>query len=229
MPTAPVSPKIESSWKAVLEGEFKKPYFAELKSFLVQEKRKGITVFPPGHLIFNAFDRCPFDKVKVVILGQDPYHGPGQAHGLCFSVPDGVLIPPSLINIFQELNSDCGISPPRSGNLEKWAEQGILLLNSSLTVRARQAFSHAGRGWEEFTDRVIEKINEEKKGVVFLLWGRPAQERGRFIDTLKHHVLKAPHPSPFSANRGFFGCRHFSRTNQLLLQMGKEPVDWRLN
>ncbi|MBF0433309.1 MAG: uracil-DNA glycosylase [Fibrobacteria bacterium] len=228
MPAVNVNPQIEASWKKALAGEFKKPYFSSIKSFLLEEKQKNKTIFPPGKLIFNAFEHCPFDKVKVVIIGQDPYHGPGQAHGLCFSVPIGIKPPPSLINIYKELQQDVGVTPPSHGNLEKWARQGILLLNSSLTVQAHQAFSHSKIGWQTFTDSVIKKINDEKKGIIFILWGRPAQEKGKFIDTFAHHVLKSVHPSPLSAHRGFFGCRHFSKTNELLVQMGKSPIDWQI-
>jgi uracil-DNA glycosylase len=223
----PVNPKIESSWKNALGSEFRKPYFAELKRFLLEEKQGGQVVYPPGRLIFNAFNLCPFDRVKAVILGQDPYHGAGQAHGLCFSVPDGVLPPPSLLNIFRELESDLGLPLPESGNLENWAVQGVLLLNSLLTVRAGQAGSHANRGWERFTDAVIETIDREKSGIVFLLWGKYARNKGEIIDPSKHLVLKAPHPSPFSASYGFFGSRHFSKTNAWLERRGMKPIDWK--
>ena len=198
-----VDPKLEASWKAVLKDEFQKPYFKELKLFLLNEKKRRKVIYPPGNLIFNSFSRCPFDKLKVVILGQDPYHGHGQAHGLCFSVPKGIPYPPSLVNIFKELQSDCGIPMPKGGNLERWAAQGVLLLNSSLTVRAHQPFSHSNIGWEEFTDAVIDKINLRKKGVVFLLWGKPAQEKGRFIDEFKHYVLSTSSIS-FFRKYGFF-------------------------
>ena len=189
----------------------------------------GKTIYPPGPLIFNAFEQTPFDKVKVVLLGQDPYHGPGQAHGLCFSVQDGVAPPPSLINIFKEIQSDIGITmPSKKGNLTHWAQQGVLLLNAALTVRANEPFSHSKIGWAVFTDAVIQKVSELKTGIVFLLWGKFAQEKQTLIDETKHHVLKAAHPSPFSADKGFFNCRHFSKTNSLLQEQGKDPVDWKV-
>lgn len=222
-----INPRIEASWKEVLWEEFQQPYFRDLKNFLRNEKLAGKQVFPPAPLIFNAFNTTPFDKVKVVILGQDPYHGDGQAHGLSFSVPDGIKPPPSLVNIFKELNSDLGISIPVSGNLTKWAEQGVLLLNAMLTVEAHQAASHQKKGWEQFTDAVIRKISEKKTGVVFILWGRYAQEKAVLVDKRKHHVLMSAHPSPFSATK-FLGCRHFSKTNQLLQQQGQSPIDWQL-
>lgn len=221
--------KIESSWKEVLKDEFHKKYFEEIVYTLKQEKQKGEVIYPPGPLIFNAFDQTPFDKVKVVILGQDPYHGKGQAMGLCFSVPDGVTPPPSLINIFKELNNDTGAPIPDSGDLTKWAREGVLLLNAFLTVKAGIAASHSKIGWETFTDAVIRKISDEKEGVVFLLWGRFAQEKQALIDATKHHILKAAHPSPFSAEKGFFGCRHFSKTNDWLKKEGQNPIDWNLN
>jgi uracil-DNA glycosylase len=224
---AAVNPNIEEGWKKVLWDEFQTPYFSDLKDFLVEEK-KQYTVYPPGKLIFNAFSHTPFDRVKVVILGQDPYHGPGQAHGLCFSVPYGIAPPPSLVNIFKELQSDLGIPVPDHGNLEKWADQGVMLLNATLTVRAGQAGSHQNKGWETFTNRVIERISEKKNGVVFLLWGRYAQAKETLIDGVKHLVLKAAHPSPFSAYSGFFGCRHFSRANAFLEQHGMDGIDWAL-
>ena len=224
---AAVNPNIEEGWKKVLWDEFQTPYFSDLKDFLVEEK-KQYTVYPPGNLIFNAFSHTPFDRVKVVILGQDPYHGPGQAHGLCFSVPYGIAPPPSLVNIFKELQSDLGIPVPDHGNLEKWADQGVMLLNATLTVRAGQAGSHQNKGWETFTNRVIERISEKKNGVVFLLWGRYAQAKETLIDGVKHLVLKAAHPSPFSAYSGFFGCRHFSRANAFLEQHGMDGIDWAL-
>lgn len=217
--------RIEESWKPVLAKEFEKPYFIALTDF-VRNEYKTHKVYPPAKLIFNAFDQCPFDKLKVVILGQDPYHGPGQAHGLCFSVNDGIDFPPSLRNIFKELQNDVGKEIPRSGNLTGWAKQGVLLLNATLTVRANQAGSHQNKGWEEFTDAVINKINEEKKHVVFILWGNYAISKTRFIDQNKHLVLSSVHPSPLSASRGFFGNRHFSRTNEFLQQHGLEPVVW---
>ena len=222
-----INPLIHPSWKEMLIKEFESPYFSNLKEFLVEEKKKNL-VFPPGKQIFNAFDQTPFDRVKVVILGQDPYHGTGQAHGLCFSVPFGIDPPPSLVNIFKEINSDLGIPVPKHGNLESWAIQGVLLLNATLTVRKDQAGSHQGKGWEQFTDSVIKKISDNKKGVVFLLWGKYAQAKENLIDTTKHYVLKAPHPSPFSVHSGFFGCRHFSRTNEILKQQGLNPINWEL-
>ncbi|GET28230.1 uracil-DNA glycosylase [Prolixibacter sp. SD074] len=217
--------KIEESWKKVLNGEFDQPYFESLVKFVKDEYARH-KVYPPGKWMFHAFDCCPFDDVKVVVLGQDPYHGPGQAHGLCFSVQDGIDFPPSLQNIFKELNNDLNIPMPKSGNLERWAHQGVFLLNATLTVRARQAGSHQNNGWETFTDAVVRKLAEEKEHLVFLLWGAYAQRKGEFIDTNRHLVLKAPHPSPFSANRGFFGCRHFSKTNAYLEQHGKTPIEW---
>lgn len=222
-----VNPTIDESWKEVLINEFKSPYFANLKQFLVEEKKKHI-VYPPGNRIFSAFNYTPFDKVKVVIIGQDPYHGPGQANGLCFSVADGIRKPPSLLNIFKELNTDLGIPIAQSGNLEKWAEQGVMLLNATLTVRANQAGSHQNKGWEPFTDAVIKALSEKKSGLVFLLWGAFAQAKAKMIDVSKHHVLKAAHPSPLSAYNGFFGCKHFSKTNELLKEMGFPEIDWRI-
>jgi len=222
-----INPQIEDSWKAILMNEFNASYFAELKDFLVKEK-KTYQVYPPGNQIFNAFNHTPFDRVKVVILGQDPYHGKAQAHGLCFSVPQGIKPPPSLENIFKELQNDLGISIPEHGNLLKWAEQGILLLNATLTVRANQAGSHQGKGWENFTDAVIQKISDNKTGVVFLLWGRYAQAKEILIDLNKHFVLKAAHPSPFSAYNGFFGCKHFSKANDILSNQNLTPIDWSL-
>ena len=225
MQEAAVRPQIETSWKNALENEFQAPYFTQLKAFLVAD-RQQYTVYPPGKFIFNAFNLTPLTDVKVVILGQDPYHGPGQAHGLCFSVQDGVALPPSLRNIYKELNTDLGLPIATSGNLERWAKQGVLLLNATLTVRARQAGSHQKRGWEQFTDAAIKAVSDQCSGVVFILWGRFAQNKEYLIDQSKHHVLKSAHPSPFSADRGFFGCRHFSRANALLQQQGKAPVDW---
>lgn len=222
-----VKPQIESSWKDVLKDEFASDYFRLLKEFLVEEKNK-YTVYPPGQKIFNAFNHTPFEKVKVVILGQDPYHGNGQAHGLCFSVPAGIKPPPSLVNIYKEINADLNIPIPGHGNLEKWADQGVLLLNATLTVRANQAGSHQGKGWENFTDAVIRKISEERSGIVFILWGRYARDKKNLIDASRHHILEAAHPSPFSAYNGFFGCKHFSKTNELLRQQGLEPIDWSL-
>jgi uracil-DNA glycosylase len=220
-------PNMEPEWLEVLKPEFGKPYFNELKSFLLEEKRQ-YRVYPPGNRIFAAFDYTPFSKVKVVILGQDPYHGDGQAHGLCFSVPDGVAKPPSLVNIYKELSTDMGIPLPASGNLEKWAKQGVLLLNATLTVRANQAGSHQRRGWENFTDEVIRQLSARHSGLVFILWGSYAQAKETLIDTSKHVVLKAVHPSPLSVYRGFFGCHHFSKTNEILLSKGKGEVDWSL-
>lgn len=224
---ANISPTIEDSWKHVLWDQFQAPYFAALKEFLIEEK-KHYRVFPPGNCIFNAFDSTPFDQVKVVIIGQDPYHEIGQAHGLCFSVQDGVPFPKSLINIFKELSDDVGFVTPRSGNLQKWTKQGVLLLNATLTVREHAAGSHQGHGWEQFTDCAIQRLAQQKEGLVFLLWGNYAINKRALIDTSKHHVLTAAHPSPLSAHRGFFGCKHFSKTNELLKQMGKEPIDWQL-
>lgn len=221
--------QIETSWKQALRTEFTKPYFQQIVAFLKTERLQKKTIYPPGPLIFNAFTQTPFDKVKVVLLGQDPYHGQGQAHGLCFSVPDDMPPPPSLINIYKEIESDTGSGmPARYGNLTKWAQQGVLLLNAFLTVRANEPASHSKIGWEEFTNSVISKLSNEKKEIVFLLWGKFAQEKQYLIDETKHFVLKAAHPSPFSADKGFFGCKHFSKTNQLLIQQGKEPIDWKL-
>lgn len=220
--------QIEESWKEVLKDEFNKTYFAEIVMHLKHEKALGKIIYPPGNLMFNAFQQTPFDKVKVVILGQDPYHGPGQAHGLSFSVPDGIKPPPSLVNIYKEMKADLGLEVPTSGNLTKWAQHGVLLLNAFLTVRAGEPASHSKIGWESFTDAVIRKISDHKKDVVFLLWGRFAQDKQILIDATKHHILKAAHPSPFSADKGFFGCKHFSKTNELLHKAGIEPVDWRL-
>lgn len=226
--TSKVSPNIHESWKNALADEFQKPYFQALKSFLVAEKKGGQKVFPPGKLIFNAFDSTPFDQVKVVILGQDPYHGPGQAHGLCFSVQEGVATPPSLKNIYKELASDIGFEIPNHGHLQKWAGQGVLLLNAILTVRAHQAASHRNKGWEEFTDAAIRKLNEEREGLVFLLWGGFAKRKASMIDASKHHILKSAHPSPLSAYNGWFGCKHFSQTNEYLKSQGKSEIDWSL-
>jgi len=217
--------KIEQSWKEHLTSEFEKSYFQKLTDFVKQEYATH-RVYPKGSQIFNAFEKTPFDRVKVVILGQDPYHEPGQAHGLCFSVNDGIALPPSLQNIYKELEDDLGISPKPSGNLERWAEQGVLLLNATLTVRAHQAGSHQQRGWEEFTDAVIHHIAEEKEHVVFILWGSYAQKKGEFIDPVKHKILKSAHPSPLSAYRGFFGSKPFSKTNQYLIQTGQTPIEW---
>ncbi len=218
--------QIEESWKEKLKGEFTKPYFLQVTTHLKTEKATGRTIYPPGQLIFNAFAKTPFDKVKVVILGQDPYHGPGQAMGLSFSVPDGVPPPPSLVNIYKELHDDIGMAIPKTGNLTKWAEQGVLLLNAVLTVRAGEAASHSKIGWMNFTDAVIKKISDEKEGVVFILWGRFAQEKQVLIDATKHHVLKSAHPSPLSAHNGFWNTKPFSRTNELLMKQGQSPIDW---
>lgn len=217
--------QIEETWKKALMPEFSKDYFIQLTDFVRKEYHET-TVYPPGKLIFNAFNLCPFDKVKVVIIGQDPYHGPGQAHGLCFSVNDGVQPPPSLVNIFKEINNDLGKPIPQSGNLTRWAEQGVLLLNATLTVRAHQAGSHQRRGWEEFTDAVIRKLAEEKSNLVFILWGAYAQKKGAFIDRSKHLVLTSVHPSPLSAHNGFFGNHHFSLANNYLIKHGETAIDW---
>ena len=225
---ANIDPVLEKGWKEVLWDEFQSPYFAELKEFLLEE-RKNQTVYPPGNLIFNAFQHTPFDSIKAVILGQDPYHGKGQAHGLCFSVPHGIAQPPSLVNIFKELQADLGVPVPGHGNLVNWANQGVLLINATLTVRAGQAGSHQNMGWENFTSRVIEKISEHKSGIVFLLWGRFAQAKESLVNGHKHLILKAAHPSPFSAYNGFFGCHHFSKTNTYLEQQGISPIDWKLD
>jgi uracil-DNA glycosylase len=216
---------IAPGWKDCLLQEFEKDYFSNLVQF-VKKEYTTTTVYPPGKYIFNAFDQCPYDKVKVVILGQDPYHEPGQAHGLCFSVNDGVQIPPSLVNIYKEIQSDLGLTPPSSGNLERWATQGVLLLNATLTVRAHQAGSHQKKGWEEFTDAVIHQLASNKEHLVFILWGSYAQRKGEFIDKSKHLVLTSAHPSPLSAYRGFFGCKHFSQTNEYLIQNGIDPILW---
>lgn len=220
--------KIEESWKQVLKDEFDKPYFQQIVAFIKTEKTAGKIIYPPGQLIFNAFSKTPFAKVEVVLLGQDPYHNKGQAHGLSFSVPPGVQPPPSLINIFKELKADIGIQIPATGDLESWATQGVLLLNASLSVRQNEPGSHSKIGWLRFTDTVIEKLSEQKKGIIFLLWGKFAQEKQSLIDETKHIVLKAAHPSPFSADKGFFGCRHFSKTNELLVKQNKEPINWKL-
>jgi uracil-DNA glycosylase len=222
-----VNPQIDSSWKKVLSEEFNAPYFAILKEFLLEEK-KEYTVYPPGNQIFNAFNYTSFDCVRIVLLGQDPYHGVGQAHGLCFSVPDGIKPPPSLVNIFKELHTDLGVPVSQHGNLIKWAEQGVLLLNATLTVRANQAGSHQGKGWEQFTDAVIHTISEKKAGVIFILWGKYAQAKESLIDQNKHYILKASHPSPFSSYNGFFGCRHFSKTNAILERHGFQKIDWKI-
>lgn len=217
--------RIEPSWKSALQSEFDKDYFLKLTDFVRNEYKTKLT-FPPSALIFNAFDQCPFDKVKVVIIGQDPYHGDGQAHGLCFSVADGVAFPPSLLNIFKEIERDLGIAKPTSGNLIRWAQQGVLLLNATLTVQAHAAGSHQGRGWETFTDAAIHKLASEKEGLVFMLWGSYAQKKGDFIDTNKHLVLKSVHPSPLSAYRGFIGNNHFSLANKYMNEKGLEEIQW---
>lgn len=217
--------RIANDWKAILREEFEKPYFATLTDFVKAEYAAG-QIFPMGRNIFRAFDKCPFDELKVVIIGQDPYHGEGQANGLCFSVNDGVPFPPSLQNIFKEVNSDTGAPIPASGNLDRWAEQGVLLLNSVLTVRAHQAASHAGRGWEQFTDAVVRAIAERKSGVVYMLWGSYAQRKGAIANPANNLILKSVHPSPLSSYRGFFGCRHFSQANQYLKSIGKSEIIW---
>lgn len=220
--------KIEPGWKELLKNEFKQPYFQQIVLHLKTEKAQGKTIFPPGNQIFNAFDKTPIDKVKIVILGQDPYHGAGQAHGLSFSVSYGIPQPPSLINIFKELSTDLGVSIPGHGNLEKWAEQGVFLLNASLTVRANEPMSHSKIGWADFTGAVIKKLSSHNKHVVFILWGKFAQEKRVLIDESRHLVLRSVHPSPLSANKGFFGCRHFSMANEYLAKNGIDPVDWNL-
>jgi len=219
--------KIEESWKQVLQEEFEKPYFATVSNQVKTDMVAGKTIYPPPKLIFNAFEKTPFDKVKVVILGQDPYHGAGQAHGLCFSVQRGVKAPPSLVNIFKEIQTDLGIVPPNHGCLDKWTEQGVFLLNTALTVRAAEPMSHSKIGWETFTDAVISVLSEKKTGLVFLLWGNFARNKKNLIDTSKHFILEAAHPSPLAGNR-FSGCQHFSKTNELLSQQGLTPVDWNL-
>ena len=219
--------RIEESWKEVLADEFSKDYFAKLTDFVREEYKSGTPIYPPAKLIFNAFDHCPFDKVKVVILGQDPYHGVGQANGLCFSVNKGIQFPPSLLNIFKEIESDLGVRMSGYPNLEKWAMQGVLLLNAVLTVRSGEAASHSRIGWEEFTDAVIRHISENCEGVVFMLWGNFARSKSVLIDRSRHHVLEAAHPSPL-ARGAFFGCRHFSKANSLLSAAGKSPIDWQL-
>lgn len=222
-----MSIQLEASWLALLAQEFEKPYMIALKSFLQEEKQQGHVVYPQGKELFNAFNTTPFAAVKVVIIGQDPYHGTGQAHGLSFSVPQGLAVPPSLQNIFKELKTDIqGFSIPPHGNLQTWAEQGVLLLNAILSVRANQAGSHQGKGWEQFTDVVIQQLNDQKEQLVFLLWGNYAKEKGKIIDAQKHLVLTAAHPSPFSAYNGFFGCKHFSKTNDYLKANGSTPINW---
>lgn len=220
--------RLEESWKKRLEPEFQQSYMTELRQFLKSQLDGKRTIYPKPSEYFAALDRTPFDKVKIVILGQDPYHGEGQAHGLCFSVKPGVETPPSLQNIFKEMKTDLGITPPAHGFLSSWAEQGVLLLNATLSVQAGQAGSHQGKGWERFTDKVIEVLNAEREHLVFMLWGSYAQKKGQFIDRMRHLVLQAPHPSPLSAHRGFFGCRHFSKANEYLITKGQTPVDWSL-
>lgn len=217
--------RIADDWKALLADEFDKPYFRSLVEF-VRSEYASTTIYPKGGNIFRAFDKCPVDKLKVVIIGQDPYHGEGQANGLCFSVAQGVPFPPSLQNIFKEVNSDTGAAIPTSGELDRWAEQGVLLLNSVLTVRAHQAASHAGRGWEQFTDAVVRAIAQNKSGIVYMLWGSYAQKKGAIASAASNLILKSVHPSPLSSYRGFFGCRHFSKANQYLVEQGKEPIVW---
>lgn len=219
--------RIEEGWKQALSEEFKKPYFSELKAFLVSEKRAGKTIYPPGPLIFNAFNQTPFDAVKVVVLGQDPYHNPGEAMGLCFSVPKGIKVPPSLVNIYKELENSLGIEPPDHGDLTPWAVQGVLLLNAMLTVEARKPASHQKIGWQIFTDAVIRTLSLRKEGLVFLLWGNFARAKKVLIDQAKHHILEAAHPSPLAGN-AFQGCGHFKTTNEILVKQGLAPIDWSL-
>ena len=221
--------KLDASWLTELSDEFDQEYMLALRSFLSKEAAAGKVLYPPSKLIFNALNMTPLDQVKVVILGQDPYHGPGQAHGLSFSVPKGVQLPPSLVNIFKEIHADTGVAMPKHGCLESWSEQGVLLLNSVLTVEHKKAGSHAGNGWERFTDRVIQILNANREGLVFLLWGSYAQKKGALIDEQKHYVLKSVHPSPLSAHRGFMGCRHFSKTNTYLASRRETPIDWSLS
>jgi len=223
-----INPVLEESWKKILEEEFGKPYFSNLKQFILAEKKK-YRIFPPGSQIFHSFNRTPFEKVRVVILGQDPYHGTGQAHGLCFSVPDGIPKPPSLINIFKEIETDLGIPSPATGNLSRWADQGVLLLNATLTVRENQPGSHQNKGWETFTDAAIMQLSERRNGLIFVLWGNYAGAKTALIDVSRHFILAAAHPSPLSASRGFFGCRHFSQINNLLKQMGVQEINWQLS
>lgn len=220
-----IDPTIDPSWKEFLKDDFSQPYFAQLKHFLLEEK-KNFTIFPPGSFIFNAFNLTPLDQVKVVILGQDPYHDHGQAHGLCFSVMDGVRFPKSLQNIFKELESDLGVPIPFSGNLERWAKQGVLLLNATLTVRAHQAGSHQNQGWETFTDSVIKKLSSQQAGLIFVLWGNYARAKKVFIDTTKHHIIESVHPSPLSAYNGFFGSKPFSKINTIIEESGETPINW---
>jgi len=219
---------LESGWIKVLADEFEKPYMNQLRQFLAEEKKKGKSIFPPEPQIFSALNKTPFDKVKVVIIGQDPYHGEGQAHGLCFSVQQGVKPPPSLVNIYKEMETDLGLSPPNHGNLNSWTEQGVLLLNAVLTVEAHQAGSHQGKGWEKFTDRVIRELESRREYIVFILWGGYARKKGNFISRDRHLVIEGPHPSPLSSYRGFFGSRPFSKTNAYLEETGREPIDWKI-
>ncbi len=218
--------QLDPSWKALLSSEFEQAYMQQLGDFLRAEKAAGKVIFPPGPQMFNALNSTPFYKVKVVVLGQDPYHGPGQAHGLSFSVPPGVRIPPSLLNIYKEIERDLGLAIPNHGCLQSWAEQGVLLLNATLSVQQANAGSHQNKGWEQFTDRIVQQLSEQREGLVFLLWGSYAQKKGRVVDAQKHCVLKSVHPSPLSAHRGFLGCGHFSATNNYLLQRGQPPIDW---
>lgn len=220
--------KLDPSWKDRLQGEFEQPYMESLRQFLLQRREQGAVIYPKGDEIFNALNATSFEQVKVVILGQDPYHGPNQAHGLCFSVRPGVAPPPSLINIYKEIQEDLGLAPPDHGYLQSWAEQGVLLLNAVLTVERGNAGAHQGKGWEQFTDAVVNLLNEQRNGIAFMLWGSYAQKKGHFINRQRHLVLESPHPSPLSARRGFFGCRHFSAANSYLLQQGVMPVDWQL-
>jgi len=218
--------KLEPSWKAHLESEFDQSYMVSLRQFLLERKRTGAEIYPPGGLIFNALNSTPFDAVKVVVLGQDPYHGPGQAHGLCFSVQEGITVPPSLTNIYKEIEADLGGARPSSGDLQHWADQGVLLLNAVLTVERGRAGAHQGKGWERFTDRIVSELNQARDNLVFLLWGSYAMKKGDVIDRDRHLVLTAPHPSPLSAHRGFIGCRHFSSANAWLSRHGQEPIRW---
>ena len=222
-----IKPQIEKSWQNILADEFNADYFRELKQFLIEEK-KSFSIYPPGHQIFTAFNLTPFEKAKVVIIGQDPYHVPGQAHGLCFSVAKGIKKPPSLVNIFKEIHDDLGFEIPEHGNLEDWAKQGVLLLNATLTVRAHQAGSHQNKGWENFTDAVIKQLSEKRDQLIFMLWGNFAIAKKELIDQNKHHILTTTHPSPFSVYRGFSGCKHFSKANELLIQSGQTPVNWQI-
>jgi uracil-DNA glycosylase len=227
-PAMPVNVQIDESWKSRLEEEFQKPYFAQIREFLVQQKKLGKVIYPPGPLIFNAFNQTPFDKVRVVILGQDPYHNPGEAMGLCFSVPRGIAIPASLKNIYKQIESEMKIAPPDHGDLTRWTEQGVFLLNAILTVEKGQPGSHRNIGWQQFTDAVIRILSEQKNGLIFLLWGNFARNKKTLIDQIKHHVLEAVHPSPLAGN-AFLGCGHFAKTNELLLKQGSTPIDWTLS